>query len=116
MLGVTFKPDTDDVRDAPSLTLIPMLQEKGASVRAYDPHARENAEELLPGVVWCGSALEAAEKADIAVVVTEWNEFRALDLDTLKGRMRGDVLVDLRNIYLPAQARAAGFNYTSVGR
>src|SRR6476659_4272980 len=114
--GVTFKPDTDDVRDAPSLTLIPMLQEKGASVRAYDPHARENAEELLPGVIWCGSALEAAEKADIAVVVTEWNEFRALDLNTLKGRMRGDVLVDLRNIYLPAQARAAGFNYTSVGR
>jgi UDPglucose 6-dehydrogenase len=116
VLGVTFKPDTDDVRDAPSLTLIPMLQEKGASVRVYDPHARENAEELLPGVIWCGSALEAAEKADIAVVVTEWNEFRALDLDTLKERMRGDVLVDLRNIYLPAQARAAGFNYTSVGR
>ena len=79
-------------------------------------HVRENAEELLPGVIWCGSALEAAEKADIAVVVTEWNEFRALDLNTLKGRMRGDVLVDLRNIYLPAQARAAGFNYTSVGQ
>ena len=66
-------------------------------------------------MIWCGSALEAAEKADIAVVVTEWNEFRALDLNTLKGRMRGDVLVDLRNIYLPAQARAAGFSYTSVG-
>src|SRR6478735_3360983 len=116
VLGIAFKPDTDDVRDAPSLTLIPMLQEKGASVRAYDPHARENAEALLPGVVWCASALEAAEKADIAVVVTEWNEFRALDLDTLKDRMRGDVLVDLRNIYLPAQAHAAGFNYTSIGR
>jgi UDPglucose 6-dehydrogenase len=67
VLGVTFKPDTDDVRAAPSLTLIPMLQEKGASVRAYDSHARENAEELLPGVIWCGSALEAAEKADIAI-------------------------------------------------
>ena len=72
--------------------------------------------ELLPGVIWCGSALEAPEKADIALVVTKWNEFRALDLNTLKGRMRGDVLVDLRNIYLPAQARAAGFNYTSVGQ
>ena len=116
VLGVTFKPDTDDVRDAPSLTLIPMLQEKGASVRVYDPHAGETAEELLPGVTWCASALEAVDKADIAVVVTEWNEFRALDLDTLKERMRGDVLVDLRNIYLPAQARAAGFSYTSIGR
>ena len=116
VLGITFKPDTDDVRDAPSLTLIPMLQEKGATVRVYDPYADEIAEQLLPGVIWCASALEAAEKADIAVVVTEWNEFRALDLDTLKDRMRGDVLVDLRNIYLPAQAHAAGFNYTSIGR
>jgi UDPglucose 6-dehydrogenase len=116
VLGITFKPDTDDVREAPSLTLIPMLQEKGACVRVYDPHADETAEQLLPGVIWCGSALEAAEKADIAVVLTEWNEFRALDLDALKGRMCGDVLVDLRNIYLPEQARAAGFSYTSVGR
>jgi len=116
VLGITFKPDTDDVRDAPSLTLIPMLQEKGASVRVYDPHAGDTAGELLPGVTWCGSALEAVDKADVAVVVTEWNEFRALDLDTVKERMRGDVLVDLRNIYLPAQARAAGFSYTSIGR
>jgi UDPglucose 6-dehydrogenase len=116
VLGITFKPDTDDVRDAPSLTLIPMLQEKGASVRGYDPHAGESAEELLPGVTWCASALEAAEKADIVVVVTEWNEFRALNLNTLKERMRGDVLVDLRNIYLPAQARSAGFSYSSIGR
>ena len=116
VLGITFKPDTDDVRAAPSLTLIPMLQEKGATVRAYDPHAGEITAQLLPGVTWCGSALEAVEAADVAVVVTEWNEFRALDLDTVKERMRGDVLVDLRNIYLPAQARAAGFSYTSIGR
>jgi UDPglucose 6-dehydrogenase len=116
VLGLAFKPDTDDVREAPSLTLIPMLQERGAFVRAYDPHARENAELLLPGVVWCGSALEAAEQADIAVVLTEWNEFRALNLDSLKARMRGDVLVDLRNVYLPAQASAAGFTYASIGR
>ena len=116
VLGITFKPDTDDVREAPSLVLIPMLQEKGATIRVYDPHAAEAAGDLLPGVTWCGSALEAVEKADIAVVVTEWNEFRALDLDAVKGRMRGDVLVDLRNIYLPAQARAAGFNYTGIGR
>ena len=116
VLGVTFKPDTDDVRDAPSLTLIPMLQEKGASVRVYDPHAGETAGGLLPGVTWCGSALEAIDKADVAVVVTEWNEFRALDLDTVKDCMRGDVLVDLRNIYLPAQARAAGLSYTRIRR
>src|SRR6187551_743730 len=116
VLGITFKPDTDDVRDAPSLTLIPMLQEKGASVRAYDPHARENAEPLLPGAMWCESALEAVEGADVTLIVTEWNELRALDLDRVKAAMRGDVLVDLRNIYLPAQARAAGFTYIGLGR
>jgi UDPglucose 6-dehydrogenase len=116
VLGVAFKPDTDDVRESPSLILIPMLQERGAKVRAYDPHARENAEPLLPGIEWCDSALAAADEADVAVVVTEWNEFRALDLDALKRRMKGDVLVDLRNVYLPAQARAAGFSYSSVGR
>jgi UDPglucose 6-dehydrogenase len=116
VLGLAFKPDTDDVREAPSLTLIPMLQERGASVRAYDPHAAENAEALLPGVVWCRSALEAAEQADVAVVLTEWNEFRALDLEVLRARMRGSILVDLRNVYLPAQASAAGFTYASIGR
>ena len=116
VLGVSFKPDTDDIRDAPSLILIPMLLQKGASVKAYDPHARENAETLLPGVIWCASALDAVEQADIAVVLTEWNEFRALNLDSLKDRMRGNVLVDLRNIYLPEQAQAAGFFYSSIGR
>jgi UDPglucose 6-dehydrogenase len=116
VLGIAFKPDTDDVREAPSLTLIPMLQERGATVRAYDPHARENAEPLLPGVAWCKNALEAVEGADVTVIVTEWNELRALDLDRIKATMRGDVLVDLRNIYLPAQASAAGFAYASIGR
>jgi UDPglucose 6-dehydrogenase len=116
VLGITFKPDTDDVREAPSLVVVPMLQERGATVRAYDPHASNDAEALLPGVKWCNSALEAAEQADVTVVLTEWNEFRALSLDALKDRMRGDVLVDLRNIYLPAQAEAAGFSYMSIGR
>jgi UDPglucose 6-dehydrogenase len=116
VLGVAFKPDTDDVREAPSLTLIPMLQERGATVRAYDPHARENAEPLLPGLAWCKNALEAVEGADVTVIVTEWNELRALDLDRIKAAMRGDVLVDLRNIYLPAQASAAGFAYACIGR
>jgi UDPglucose 6-dehydrogenase len=116
VLGVAFKPDTDDVREAPSLTLIPMLQERGATVRAYDPHARENAEPFLPGVAWCKNAIEAVEGADVTVIVTEWNELRALDLDRIKAAMRGDVLVDLRNIYLPAQASAAGFAYGCIGR
>jgi UDPglucose 6-dehydrogenase len=116
VLGVAFKPDTDDVREAPSLTLIPMLQERGATVRAYDPHARENAEPLLPGLAWCKNALEAVDGADVTVIVTEWNELRALDLDRIKAAMRGDVLVDLRNIYLPAQASAAGFAYACIGR
>jgi UDPglucose 6-dehydrogenase len=116
IFGIAFKPDTDDVREAPSLTVIPMLQGKGAVVRAYDPEAAENAKALLPDVIWCKSPLEAAEQADDVVVLTEWNEFRALDLELLRGRMRGDVLVDLRNVYLPAQAQAAGFTYVSIGR
>jgi UDPglucose 6-dehydrogenase len=116
VLGIAFKPDTDDIREAPSLIVVPMLQEKGATVRGYDPHARENAEALLPGVVWCASALEAVEQADVVVVLTEWNEFRALSLESLRSRMRGDVLVDLRNVYEPQQASAAGFSYASIGR
>ncbi|MEG6509859.1 UDP-glucose/GDP-mannose dehydrogenase family protein [Methyloligella sp. 2.7D] len=116
ILGVAFKPNTDDMRDAPSLTLIPMLQERGAKVKAYDPEAMENAKGLLPDVAWCASALDVAEEADVLVVVTEWNEFRALQLPTLKAKMRGDVLVDLRNVFSPAQAKQAGFTYSSIGR
>jgi len=116
VLGLAFKPETDDIREAPSLTLIPMLQERGATIRAYDPHARENAEPLLPGIAWCEDALSTVNGADITVVLTEWNEFRALDLDDLKRQMKGDVLVDLRNIYEPTKALEAGFSYTSIGR
>jgi len=116
VLGVTFKPNTDDMRDAPSLVLVPMLLERGATVRAYDPQGRKHGEGLLPGVIWCESALEAAESADVAVVLTEWNEFRALDLAALKRAMRGRVLVDLRNIYQPRDAAAEGFHYSSIGR
>ena len=116
VLGVTFKPNTDDMRDAPSLVIVPMLQERGATVRAFDPQGRHNAETLLPGVAWCASALEAVDGADIALVITEWNEFRALDLTELKARMKGTALVDLRNIFNAREAAAAGFAYTSVGR
>jgi UDPglucose 6-dehydrogenase len=116
VLGVTFKPNTDDMREAPSLVVLPRLQERGATVRVCDPHGRENAEQLLPGVIWCQSALEAAEGADALVVLTEWNEFRALDLNAVKKRMNGSVLVDLRNIYNAAMAGEAGLVYTSIGR
>ena len=116
VFGVTFKQNTDDMRDAPSLVILPMLQERGASIRAYDPQGRETAKPLLPGVTWCGSVLEAAEGADAAVVLTEWNEFRAVSLAALKAKMRGSVLVDLRNIYGPHLAREAGLSYVSIGR
>jgi UDPglucose 6-dehydrogenase len=116
ILGVTFKPNTDDMRDAPSLVIIPMLQERGATVRAFDPQGRKHADPLLPGVVWCESALDAAQGADVLVVVTEWNEFRALDLDVMRARMAGNALVDLRNIFQPEAARAAGFTYQGIGR
>jgi UDPglucose 6-dehydrogenase len=116
ILGVTFKQNTDDMRDAPSLVIVPMLMERGASIRAYDPQGQKQAEPLLPGVLWCKSVLEAAGGADAAVVLTEWNEFRAVNLATLKAKMRGCVLVDLRNIYRARHAREAGLIYTSMGR
>ena len=116
VFGVTFKQNTDDMRDAPSLVIVPMLQERGATVRVYDPQGRKQAEPLLPHVVWCKSVLEAAEGADAAVVLTEWNEFRAVSLSALRTRMRGNVLVDLRNIYRPEHARQAGLSYVSIGR
>jgi UDPglucose 6-dehydrogenase len=116
ILGVTFKPNTDDMRDAPSLTIVPMLQERGATVRVVDPQGRRHGDALLPGVVWCDSALEAASGADVLVTVTEWNEFRALDLKAAKAAMRGDVLVDLRNMFSAALAHAAGLRYSAVGR
>ena len=116
VLGVTFKPNTDDMREAPSLAVVPMLQERGAMVRAYDPQGIANAQDLLPGVAWCDGALSAVEDADATVVLTEWNEFRALDLDLLRRSMRGNVLVDLRNIYSSDLAEGAGLAYSSVGR
>jgi UDPglucose 6-dehydrogenase len=116
VLGLTFKPNTDDMRDAPSIPLIQGLQSGGASVAAYDPVGREQAEPLLPGVAFAGSAEEAADGADALVIVTEWDEFRALDLDELARRMRGRMLVDLRNIYDRAEAEEAGLDYLGIGR
>ncbi len=116
VLGVTFKPNTDDMRDAPSLVIVPMLLERGARVRVFDPQGRRHAEPLLPGVEWTDSTMDALTGADVLVVLTEWNEFRALDLERGRAKMRGNVLVDLRNIYSGSVARAAGFDYTSIGR
>ncbi len=116
VLGVTFKQNTDDMRDAPSLVILPMLQERGAAIRVYDPEGRKQAEPLLPQVTWCETVLEAAKGADATVVLTEWNEFRAVSLAALNREMRGELLVDLRNIYRPEHAHAAGLTYVSVGR
>ena len=116
VFGVTFKPNTDDMRDAPSLVIVPLLSERGALVRAYDPQGRKQAEPLLPDIIWCDSALSAADGADVAVIMTEWNEFRALDLRALKQQMRGNVLIDLRNVFRPDYAEQFGFSYSSIGR
>ena len=115
VLGVTFKPNTDDMREAPSLVIVPMLQARGALVRAYDPQASPKADTLLPDVEWCESALEAAQGSDVIVLLTEWNEFRALDLKHLREVMRGNVLVDLRNAYTEALAEEAGLTYYGIG-
>jgi UDPglucose 6-dehydrogenase len=116
VLGLTFKPNTDDMREAPSLDIVPALQGAGARVRAYDPVGLEAAKRLLDGVVWCEGAYETMEGADALVIVTEWNAFRALDLARVKRLMKAPVMIDLRNIYDPEEMSAAGFRYASVGR
>ncbi|WP_417205789.1 UDP-glucose dehydrogenase family protein [Antarctobacter sp.] len=117
VLGVTFKPNTDDMRDAPSLTIVPALVGGGASVRVVDPQGRREGEHLLPGVAWEDDPYTAAEGADLLVILTEWNEFRALDLSRLAGSMAQAKLADLRNIYAASDAAAAGFTaYESIGR
>ncbi len=116
VLGVAFKPNTDDMRDAPSLAIVPALQDAGAKVRAFDPAAMHEAQTLLPGVDWCEDAYDVATGADVLVLITEWNEFRALDLSRIAAVMNAPVLVDLRNVYRPDEVRAAGFTYSSIGR
>jgi UDPglucose 6-dehydrogenase len=115
LLGLTFKPNTDDMRDAPSLAIVPALQAMGATVQAFDPEGHE-AVALLKGVDFKANAYEVAQGADAVVLITEWDQFRALDLDRLKAGMRQPVLVDLRNVYNPAEMKTRGFHYVSVGR
>jgi len=115
VLGLAFKPNTDDMRDAPALDIVPALQAMGAVVQAFDPEAHE-ARQLLPGVVFKSDPYEAVEAADVVVIVTEWDQFRALDLVRVKGLMRAPNLVDLRNIYKPDAMAKLGFRYHSIGR
>ncbi len=116
VLGLTFKPNTDDMRDSPSLVIIPALQGAGARIRAFDPQGMHEARGMLSDVSWCEDAYDAAHGADALTILTEWNEFRALDLPRLQTLLARPVMVDLRNVYDPQDMAAAGFYYTSIGR
>jgi UDPglucose 6-dehydrogenase len=116
ILGLTFKPNTDDMRESPSIPLITALQDLGARIRAYDPEGMEQAKSELPEIAYCDGPYSCAEGADALVIVTEWEQFRALDLARLKREMAHPVIIDLRNIYRPDEVIAQGFRYESVGR
>lgn len=116
VLGLTFKPNTDDMRDAPSLVIVPELLAAGATVRAYDPEGLKQAKPMLPGVEFVSGAYDAVQGAAAVVLITEWNEFRALDLRRVRSAMAGPAFVDLRNVYRPAEMKALGFEYSSIGR
>lgn len=116
ILGLSFKPDTDDMRDAPSITVIQKLQEEGARIKAYDPVSMENAKTLLKNVEFCDNAYEAAKNADLLIVMTDWNEFKELGLQKIKESMKQGVILDGRNIYEPQKVKQFGLRYLGVGR
>lgn len=116
VLGLAFKPNTDDMRDAPSLDILPALQAAGARITAFDPESMNEAKKIFTGVEFADGPYQALAGADCAVIITEWDQFRALDLQRLRSIMRMPVIVDLRNIYRPEEVRAAGFRYVSIGR
>ncbi len=116
VLGLTFKPNTDDMRDAPSLDVIPALQAGGAVVQAFDPEGMGEAQKLLQGVEFKSGPYEAADGADCLVILTEWDQFRALELDRIKSLLKAPLVVDLRNVYRPDAMRELGFSYVSIGR
>jgi UDPglucose 6-dehydrogenase len=116
VLGLTFKPNTDDMRDSPSLAILPVLREAGARIRAFDPEGMAEAAKLMPDLDYCGDAYETMEGADALILITEWNAFRALDLDRVKSLLRQKLVIDLRNIYAPDEMIAAGLTYYSIGR
>jgi UDPglucose 6-dehydrogenase len=116
VLGLTFKQNTDDMRESPSIAIIETLQQAGATIRAYDPEGMEQAKLVLKDIAYCANAYETAQGADALVIITEWDAFRALDLQRLKGLLKQPILIDLRNIYPRKLAEDAGFSYTAVGR
>ncbi|MDD3814350.1 MAG: UDP-glucose/GDP-mannose dehydrogenase family protein [Desulfocapsaceae bacterium] len=116
VLGLTFKPETDDLRDAPALSILPPLHEKGARIQAHDPQGMEEARKLFPECFYVNNVYEAATGADALVLMTEWNQYRAIDLERIKSLMRVPLFIDLRNVYSPQRLRAAGFEYVGVGR
>jgi UDPglucose 6-dehydrogenase len=116
ILGLTFKPNTDDMRDSPSLSIVAVLQGSGARIKAFDPAGMAEAKKLLPDIAYCDDAYGAIDGADAIVIVTEWNEFRVLDLPRVRKLMRAPLIIDLRNIYSPAEMADAGFAYHSIGR
>lgn len=116
VLGLTFKPNTDDMRDSPSLSILPRLSAAGAAIRAFDPEGIDEAKKLLPDLVYCADAYETMEGADALVLLTEWNAFRGLDLDRVQSLLATPLVIDLRNIYQPEEMVAAGLSYVSIGR
>ena len=116
ILGLTYKPNTDDMREAPSVAIVPALEARGARVRAYDPQGMAEARKLMPQLSTATDPYACIEGADAMVILTEWDQFRALDLDRVKRVLRAPVVVDLRNIYDPSEMAAKGFTYISVGR
>jgi UDPglucose 6-dehydrogenase len=116
ILGLTFKPNTDDMRDAPALDIVRTLQAEGAKVRAFDPEGMHEAKQLLKDVTFASGPYDCVQNADAVVFITEWDQFRALDLDRIKDALKAPIIIDLRNIYPPHEMRAKGFTYVSVGR
>lgn len=117
VLGLTFKPETDDMRDSPSLAILPALADKGATIRAHDPEGMDEAKHLLPDQIhYCSDLYETFEGADAVVLMTEWNQYRGLDLDRVRGLMKGKTFIDLRNVYEPVIMSRHGFEYSCVGR
>ena len=116
VLGVTFKPNTDDMRESPSLTILPLLQEKGAHLKGYDPAGMVEAQKYLSNIEWTDTPYDALKDADAGLILTEWNEFRALDFNRLTSLMKSPMLIDLRNIYAWEEMKKRGFTYASLGR
>jgi UDPglucose 6-dehydrogenase len=117
VLGLTFKPETDDMRDAPAVTILPALLEKGARIKAHDPKGMQEAKKYLPAEIeYAKNAYDACENADAVVLLTEWNQYRALDLPRIRELLNSPVFIDLRNVYDPQKMKSLGFQYTGVGR